>query len=199
MLEKMKQETTQGKYVHLEYARFADDLVILVDGHRKWDGLVKVVSGRLLEELKKLEVEVNQEKTRTVDLTQNETFSFLGFDFRRMRTRRGRWAVRMIPRMKARTQLLFKLKRVFRCYKSQPIGRAVDLINPILRGWVNYFRIGHSSRCFGYIKDWVKKKVRRYLMRARKLHGFGWERWSRVWLYETLGLYNDYQVRYYQA
>ena len=47
MLEKMKQETTQGKCVHLEYARFADDLVILVDGHRKWDGLVKVVYGRL--------------------------------------------------------------------------------------------------------------------------------------------------------
>ena len=199
MLEKRKQETTQGKYVHLEYARFADDLVILVDGHRKWDGLIKVVYGRLLEELKKLEVELNQEKTRTVDLIQDETFSFLGFDFRRMRTRRGKWAVRMTPRMKTRRQLLCKLKRVFQCYKSQPIGRVTYLINPILRGWVNYFRIGHSSRCFGYIKDWVEKKVRRHLMRARKLHGFGWERWSKVWLYETLGLYNDYRVRYYQA
>ena len=69
--------------------------------------------------------------------------------------------------------------------------------NPILRGWVNYFRISQSSRCFGYVKDWVEKKTRRHLMRARKLRGFGCARWSRVWLYETLELYDDYRVRYY--
>lgn len=34
-------------------------------------------------------------------------------------------------------------------------------------------------------------------MRAKKLRGFGWTRWSRVWLYETLRLYDDYRVRYY--
>lgn len=39
MLEKAKEATREGKYVHLEYARFADDAVILVDGHHKWDWL----------------------------------------------------------------------------------------------------------------------------------------------------------------
>ena len=48
MLEWTKEATRKGKYVHLEYARFADDLVILVDGFRKWDGLVKAVYQRLL-------------------------------------------------------------------------------------------------------------------------------------------------------
>ena len=62
---------------------------------------------------------------------------------------------------------------------SQPVGRVIELINPILRGWVNYFAVGHSSRCFSLVKDWVEKKVRRHLMRARKRTGFGWERWSR--------------------
>jgi len=33
--------------------------------------------------------------------------------------------------------------------------QVIYLINPILRGWVNYFRIGNSARCFGYIKDWA--------------------------------------------
>jgi len=152
---------------------------------------------RLLQELEELGVQVNREKSRLVDLTRDETFSFLGFDFRRIRTRRGKWGVHITPRMKARTALLRKLKEVFRGYNSQPVDRVVFLINPILRGWVNYFRIGHSSRCFGYVKDWVEKKTRRHLMRARKLRGFGWTRWSRVWLYETLGLYSDYRVRYY--
>lgn len=39
MLEKAKETTREGKYIHLEYARFADDCVIMVDGHQKWDWL----------------------------------------------------------------------------------------------------------------------------------------------------------------
>jgi RNA-directed DNA polymerase len=71
----------------------------------------------------------------------------------------------------------------------------VELINPILRGWVNYFAVGHASRCFGFVRDWVEKKVRRHLMRARGRQGFGWDRWSKRWLYDRLGLFNDYRVR----
>src|SRR5258707_9447358 len=36
--------------------------------------------------------------------------------------------------------------------------------SPILRGWVHYFAVGDSSRCFSYIKLWVEKKVRRHLI-----------------------------------
>ena len=199
MLERMKRITRQGRFEYVEYARYADDLVILVDGFRKWEGLAKAVYKKLQEELEKLGIEVNQEKTRMVNLTRDETFSFLGFDFRRVKTLRGKWGVCITPRLKGRTELLRKLREVFRRYNSQPIERVIELINPILRGWVNYFRVGHSSRCFGYIKDWVYKKIRRHLMRARKLHGFGWNRWSRTWIYETLGLYNDYGVKYYEG
>jgi RNA-directed DNA polymerase len=73
----------------------------------------------------------------------------------------------------------------------------IEEINPILRSWVNYFRIGHASRCFGFVRDWVEKKVRRHMMRARSCRGFGWNRWSRAWLYKALGLYSDYGVRYW--
>jgi DNA-binding transcriptional MerR regulator len=76
----------------------------------------------------------------------------------------------------------------------QPVDRVVQLINPILRGWVQYFAVGHASECFSYIKDWVDKKVRRHMLRARKRRGFGWKQWSRQWLYETLGLFNSYRV-----
>jgi len=198
MLEKAKAVTRQGRYGSIEYARFADDLVVLVDGHSRWDWLLKAAYRRLLEELAKLDLQINVEKTRVVDLTKGESFGFLGFDFRRAKTRNGKWGVRFTPKMKARTELLNELKEVFRNFQSQPVQKAIEIINHKLRGWVNYFRIGHSSRCFGYVKDWVEKKVRRHMMRAKKRKGFGWDRWSREWLYKNLGLYGDYKVRYYR-
>ena len=74
------------------------------------------------------------------------------------------------------------------------MGGVIEKINPILRGWVKYFAIGHSSRCFSFIRHWVEKKIRRHLMRAEDVKGFGWKRWSREWLYGTLGLFNEYRV-----
>ena len=194
MLERAKEVTREGRYTHLEYARFADDLVILVDGYPKWAWLAQGADRRLLEELVKLDVKLNEEKTKRLDLTKGESFGFLGFDFRRVRTLRGVWGVRYAPKMKARTALLEKLRDVFRSFRSQPVERVIELINPILKGWVAYFRIGHSSSCFGYIKDWVEKKIRRHLMRARKRQGFGWKRWSRDWLYDHLRLFVGYRV-----
>ena len=60
---------------------------------------------------------------------------------------------------------------------------------------MNYFAIGHASECFGFIKNWVEKKIRRHMLRARKRKGFGWTRWSGQRLYQLLGLFNDYRVR----
>ena len=79
---------------------------------------------------------------------------------------------------------------------AELVQRQVDVVNPKLRGWVTYFRIGHASRCFAFVRQWVEKKVRRHLMRARNRRGFGWTRWSTAWLYDTLGLFGDYRVHY---
>ncbi len=196
MLERAREVTRNGRWTAIEYARFADDLVILVDSHPRHRWLLKAVERRLREELAKLQVEVNDEKSRRVDLTKGESFGFLGFEFRRVRSRAGRWMPLRMPLMKKRTALLRKLKTLFRRYRSQPIGVLIERINPILRGWVNYFAVGHSSRCFSFIRDWVAKKIRRHLARARQRQGFGWKRWSQRYLYETLGLFNDYRVRY---
>lgn len=196
MLERAKEATRYGKYTYIEYARYADDLVVLIDAYPRHDWLLKAVMKRLREEFADLKVEMNEEKSRIVDLGQGESFGFLGFDFRRTRSRRGVWRAQYAPKLKKRTALLRKLKETFRCFQSQPLDRVVELINPVLRGWVGYFAIGHSSSCFSFIKDWVEKKARRHLGRASKRQGFGWKRWSRQWLYETVGLFNGYKVNY---
>jgi RNA-directed DNA polymerase len=195
MLERAKETTRNGQLIPIEYARFADDAVILINPKPRYDWLLKAVDKRLREELAKLQVQINEEKSRTVDLTRGESFGFLGFDFRRVRSLQGNWRPQYTPKLKKRTALLQQLRVVFRRHRSQPVNRVVEIINPILRGWVNYFAVGHSSRCFSFIKDWVDKKIRRHLMRARQRSGFGWNRWSRQWLYERLGLFNQYQLR----
>ena len=172
--------------------------MILVDSHPRQQWLRQAVEKRLREELAELRVEVNEDKSRKVDLQQGESFGFLGFEFRRIRSRRERWMPLLLPKGKKRTALLDKLREIFRVSRSQPVGGVIEKINPILRGWVKYFAIGHSSRCFSYIRDWVEKKIRRHLARACQRRGFGWKRWSREWMYGTLGLFLEYRVTYGQ-
>ena len=169
--------------------------MILVDAHARHDWLLEATERRLREELAKLQIDINQEKNRFIDLAKGGGFGYLGFEFRRMRSLKGKWRANYSPKLKQRTALLRKLKDIFRRFVSQPADRVVELINPMLRGWVNYFAIGDASRCFGFVKEWVEKKVRRHLMRARNRRGFGWKRWSRRWLYDGLGLFNQYRVR----
>jgi RNA-directed DNA polymerase len=84
MLEKATTTTRFGKYTYVQYARFADDLVILIDSYPRHDWLVKAVGRRLREELVKLRVEINEDKSRMVDLAKDGSFSFLGFEYRRI-------------------------------------------------------------------------------------------------------------------
>lgn len=196
MLERAKEVTrNSSQYTHLEYARFADDLVVLTDHQPNRAWVLGALVKRLREEFAKLHVEINEEKSWIVDLRCGDSFGYLGFEFRRVRTRKGRWRPHYVPKLKKRTALLQELKVIFRSHRSQPVDRVIAKINPILRGWVRYFAAGFAGRCFGYVKAWVERKVRRHLAHARGRKGIGWNRWNRRWIYETLGLYKDYRLR----
>src|ERR1700730_9841971 len=121
MLERAKAVTRYGKYTAIEYARFADDIVVLVDAHPRHAWLLKAVRKRLGEELAKLEVEVNEEKTRVADLATGDRVGFLGFDVYRVRSRNGVWRAQYTPKLKKRTALLRKLAGIFRYCRSQPV------------------------------------------------------------------------------
>lgn len=197
MLEKAKEVTRQNTYTQLEYARFADDTVVLVNWHPKNQWLVGAVWQRIKEELEKLQVELNQEKSKVVDLTKGESFTFLGFEFRRIKSRNGKWRPYYTPRQEKRKKLLDELQEIFIKSRSQPIREVIAKINPKLRGHCNYFRIGQAARHFSYIRYWVMKSVRRHLQRGRGRSGFGWKRWSSEYIYGQLGLYYGYHPERY--
>jgi RNA-directed DNA polymerase len=195
MLEKAVDTTRRGKSTNVQYARFADDMVILIDAERRSDWLVKAIDRRLREEFAKLRVAINEDKSRMVDLKKGESFTFLGFEYRRILSFNQKWRPYYAPKLKKRTALYAKLREIFRQHVSWPVENVIAKINPILRGWVNYFRVGHSSSCFSKVKQWAEMKVRKHLVRARGRNGFPWKRRSSEWLYDGLGLFNDYQLR----
>ena len=87
--------------------------MILIDAYKRHDWLVGAVDKRLREEFGKLQVEINDEKSRIVDLERGESFGFLGFDFRYLRSLRGAWRPHYTPKLKKRTALVRALKEVF--------------------------------------------------------------------------------------
>jgi group II intron maturase len=63
----------------------------------------------------------------------------------------------------------WRRKRITKSFRAT--SRVVQLINPVLRGWVNYFAVERSSECFSMIQDWVETTQGR----AQNRKGFGWK------------------------
>src|SRR5438552_17184962 len=97
-----------------------------LDAHPRHDWLVKAVERRLREELAKLRVEINEDKSRMVDLAKGESFTFLGCEYRRIRSRNGMWRPIYAPKLKKRTALFAKLREVVRRNVRQPAGTASE-------------------------------------------------------------------------
>jgi len=197
MLEKAKAVTTHRGCSNIEYVRFADDLLIMVDGYAKNRWLVGASIKRLNEELSTLGLTLNTQKTKIVNLEKiGTTFSFLGFDFRSIYVRKGVIGIITTPKKQSRVELQRKLKKVFKRKRSRSIKEVIPIINPILRGWVNYYRCGNSANCFNLVQDYVNKKIRRHIYRAKQERGFGWKRWSNEQIVRYTGVYHDYEIRY---
>jgi RNA-directed DNA polymerase len=185
-------------YGYLTYARYLDDMVVLTyDSHKGRRWAVRALE-RIREEAEAIGVSLNMEKTRMVTLTEPGTsFAFLGFDFRwqpNPTIRKG--YAHTSPRRKKVIEVLRKVRNTLRNSRHLSVQDAVSRLNPIVRGWVNYFRIGNSSRELDTVRTAVEKKVRRFAVKKLKRKGFGWTRWSSTIVYGSWGLYDDYQVRY---
>eukprot|EP00899_Mesostigma_viride_P016958 jgi/Mesvir1/25263/Mv20330-RA.1 len=157
MLERAKEATKiviQGKsYTNLEYYRWADDIVILVDSYQKWEWLFKAAYKRLREELSKIGVTLNTDKTRLVYAEKGNTFSFLGFRFKRIRTRQGKEGVLRLPKIESRTKLLRKLKEVFRQHRSHHADPFTASLHSAFAFCSTYVLRPFGALLFGYIGD----------------------------------------------
>jgi RNA-directed DNA polymerase len=197
MEEEMRKRRREGKWERVLYTRYADDMVVLVDGHPRWQPHMGDIQRRLEEELKRIEVEVNREKTRVVDVSRRGSFGFLGFDLREAKNRLGKRFILRTPMKKKQSELLRRVGKMLKFSQHRKLKDVLERIRPVIVGWVNYFRVGNSRRAFGWIRFEVMRKIRRFAMKQRGRPGCGWKRWSNETIYKEWGLVDPYEVRYF--
>lgn len=155
--------------------RYADDIVILCrTAEEAWKSL-EAVKGLLGQ----LRLKVNPEKTRVVEATHGGSgFDFLGFHFRRCKSWRypGRAYCLSWPSEGAMRRIRRKIKAVTanKFLLTRPLEEVVSILNPVIRGWVNYFRVGNSGRKFQSLDDYVYARVSLYRRRKYHSHRHSW-------------------------
>lgn len=174
----------------LEAVRYADDMVVLCkDRHTAEQALEQI--RRWMEEAG---LELHPEKTRLVEMTEaGSHFDFLGYRF--WRSKRGK--LKRFVRPKSRTKLRERLHGITRRNTGHSLETVIARINPVLRGWYQYFR--HASR--GALEDtdkWVRARLRAILRRRKGSRGRGrgvdHQKWSNRY-FANYGLYCLAQAR----
>ena len=157
--------------------RYADDALILcrseADAQHAYRWLQRTAQA--------LKLSLHPVKTRVIGLEHGaEGFEFLGFHHRMVKSHRyARWYCQRWPSGRAMASIRAKVKQITapRYRLKWPIGDLVAELNPVLKGWGNYFRWGNSARKFSQIDDYVRERLALFDSKKRQRSG---RRWAEV-------------------
>jgi RNA-directed DNA polymerase len=148
----------------MRIVRYADDFVVMVKGQRAdaealWDETTAVLAP--------IGLRLSAAKTRVCHI--EEGFDFLGWRIQRRtwRGRGGKQAVYTYPSKKALNAVVDKVRAVTGRNMHRTLADLLLRLNPVLRGWCNYFRHGVSSRTFSYVEHYAFRRILGWL---RKRH-----------------------------
>lgn len=149
--------------------RFADDFVVLLYGSREDAEHLRAEIAQLVATELKMTLAVDKTHITHID----DGFDFLGFHIRRKRRGDGRLVVLTYPSKAALEAVKHKIKKATsRAASSHQLVSVLQKINPILRGWANYFRYGASKRTFNYLGYYAWWRMILWL--RRKHAGITW-------------------------
>jgi group II intron reverse transcriptase/maturase len=164
---------------------YADDLVICCPAGRgeaamAWMRKIVVALG----------LTVNEEKTRMVRLP-DQRFDFLGYTVGRFYGKDGRPYIGTAPSRRALQRVCRRIhEETSRRWMMTSVEKRIAEINPILRGWCNYFDQGPVYSAYRTIRRYTERRLRRWLMmKYHKGRGTGYRQYPDEFLYEVLGLY----------
>jgi RNA-directed DNA polymerase len=164
----------------MQMVRYADDFVVLCSTHIQAQRALELIR----QWAQQAQLQLHPQKTRIIDATQAGGFEFLGYHFERG----YKW-----PRHKS----VLKVREATRKRTGRTNGQSLECIiagiNPILRGWYNYFRHG-KVHTLGNLDGWVRGRLRSILRKRTKRKGKAkggpdHRRWPNRF-FEEAGLFN---------
>jgi len=169
-----------------EMVRYADDMVILCKSMEMAEYALATAS-RWIEAAK---LTMHPEKTRLVDVSNGESFTFLGYWFGKDPYRQNRISHNYSGESGKR--LRSKIRPYVRRANARSMVDIVEHINPILRGWFEYFK--HSSEwLLKNVDIWVRMRLRNILKKRSKRKGWArgqdYQRWPNAY-FKELGLFS---------
>ena len=141
----------------LQMVRYADDFVILSRTEQEAQRALALIRVWM----QGAELTLHPQKTKIVDATQPGGFEFLGYHFERGR----KW-----PRKKSEVKVREKLRARTRRTNGQSLQCIIAGINPILRGWFNYFRYSKRN-ALQAMDGWIRGRLRSILRKRAKRKG----------------------------
>lgn len=139
--------------------------VVMVAGTRDD---AEALRGEVSDVLAPMGLRLSEPKTRVCHI--DEGFDFLGWRIQRRRRRgsNGKRAVYTYPSKKSLTSIKDKVRRLTRRPEHRTLADLLRRLNPVLRGWCNYFRHGVSKRTFSYLDHFAWRRVYSWLRKRHK-------------------------------
>ena len=191
-------ETWSRKYAHLgTLVRYADDFVILCRSRRECDEAERVVR-RVFEYLK---LRLHPKKTKRLNLSWGKAgFDFLGCHLRKQlagaiweKKRKRIYFLHRWPSLRAMKSLRQRIRELTSTKWNwvKDVRVLIEKLNPILRGWGNYFRTGNAANKFTQIDTYVWRRLKSFLvkLKVRHLKPGEWRIWSEDFFVEHHGLH----------
>ncbi len=181
----------QREYPHIRFERYADDILVHCSDAPEAQAVVAAIRGRFLQ----CGLTVHPTKTRIVYCKDDDRpgehecikFDFLGYTFqpRRAKNRWGKYFVSFLPAIS--TQAATAIRQTIRGWRmastrnNQSLEDLARLVNPVVRGWMNYYGRFYRSRCVQVLRhlnealaEWARWKYKRFWRRERaSMHWLG--------------------------
>jgi hypothetical protein len=154
------------------FVRYADDWVVLVSGTCAH---TEVLRDEIAGVLDPMGLRLSEEKTRIVHI--DEGFDFLGFRIQRHQKRgTGKRFVYTYPSKKALASIKDKVRSMTKGATDQSLSVLLHRLNPVLRGWTNYFQHGVSKATFNYLRQFTWQRVLCWLRHKHRRTTWTWLR-----------------------
>lgn len=173
--------------------RYADDLVILTKYR------AEVYQRRLERIVNNLKLTIKRTKTRVVN-SREDGFNFLGYRFKKARSRStGKVVAYCYPTGRAENTIRAKVRKIIDQRRPVKAKQMAEELTPVIRGWANYYRWTNAGKSFSEVKWYIEQRMRKFMRRHRGKSGYGYKEYSREYLYNIVGLYNDYHLSWTNA